>query len=268
MANDRDEAPATSAGGAEPQDRAPQISRRDFFKQAGAVAASVAFVSIGLPGVLKGPAFPAMAEAGGLIMPDPSLCIGCLTCEVACSDVHREAGMSALPRIRIYSLESVNVNPEVRRVFGDRGSFFQHVCLQCPDAPCVPVCPVDALEVEDSTGARVIDRDTCINCGKCEKACIFPTLDEALATSTERFGQRSRIAHDDLLDVYTKCDLCYFRDEGPACIEKCPVNIAIGDGRLRSSVLCLDLLDPVNSANFVKAREQQEVAPSRQGLLK
>ena len=255
MANDQDE-------GSE----APEISRRDFFKQAGVVAASVAFVGMGLPGVLKGPAFPAVAEAGGVIMPDPSLCIGCLTCEVACSDVHREAGMSDLPRIRIYSLDNVNVNSEVTRLFGNRGTFFQHVCLQCPDAPCVPVCPVDALQVEESTGARVIDRDTCIACGKCEKACIFPTLDEALATGTDRFGQRSRIAYDDLLEVYTKCDLCYFRDEGPACIEKCPVNIAINDGRMRSSVLCLDLLEPVNDANFARMSAQQEVAPSRTEL--
>ncbi|HLF78695.1 MAG TPA: 4Fe-4S dicluster domain-containing protein [Dehalococcoidia bacterium] len=243
---------------------APQISRREFFKQAGVVAASVTFIGLGAPALLKGGAFPAMAEAGGVIMPDPSLCIGCLTCEVACSDVHQEIGLSDVPRIRIYNIDSVQVKPEVTRAFGDRGKFFQQVCLQCPDAPCVPVCPVDALKVEDSTGARVIDRDTCIACGKCEKSCIFPSLDEALATGREELHQRSRITYDEQLNVYAKCDLCYFREEGPACIEKCPVNIRINQKQIASDVLCLDLLEPVNEANFAKMRKQQTVDASRQ----
>jgi Fe-S-cluster-containing hydrogenase component 2 len=172
--------------------------------------------------------------------------------------------LSDVPRIRIYNVESVQVKPEVRRAFGERGRFFQQVCLQCPDAPCVPVCPVDALQVEETSGARVINRDTCIACGKCEQACIFPTLDEALATSNERYGQRSRITHDDKLNVYAKCDMCYFRDEGPACVERCPVNIRINEKQIMSDVLCLDVLEPVNAANFSRMRRQQQVDDTRQ----
>src|SRR6185369_4577004 len=86
------------------------VSRRNFLKQAGAAVAAVAFVGIGAPGVLKGPAFPTIGEAKGMIAVEPSLCIGCLTCEVACSDVHREAGLSAMPRIRIYDVDSVKVS--------------------------------------------------------------------------------------------------------------------------------------------------------------
>jgi Fe-S-cluster-containing hydrogenase component 2 len=251
-------------------DRIPvrAVSRREFLKQAGAVAASVAFVGIGVPGVIRGAAFPDMAEAGGMIMPDPSLCIGCLTCEVACSDVHREIGLSDVPRIRIYDLASVEVNPDVEQAFGQRGSFYQHVCLQCPDAPCLPVCPVDAVRVEESTGARIIDEGTCIACGKCERACIFPTLDESLATSREQFGQSSRITHDERLDVYAKCDLCYFREEGPACIQQCPVNIAINAGEIQSDVMCLDLLQPVDRANFEMMSATQTVNESRDELAR
>jgi hydrogenase-4 component A len=244
----------------------PEISRRDFLKQAGVIGASVALVGIGVPGVLTEPSFPTIGEAKGLIMPDPSLCIGCLTCEIACSDVHREVGLSDVPRIRIYNLDDVQVNPEVVRSFGNRGRFYQQVCLQCPDAPCLPVCPVDAIQVESDTGARVIDRDTCIACGKCEKACIFPTLDEALATGSDRYDQRSRITHDDRLNVFAKCDMCYFREEGPACIQQCPVNIRINEKLIQSDVLCLDLLEPVNQANFERMREQQTVSKDRQGL--
>jgi Fe-S-cluster-containing hydrogenase component 2 len=244
--------------------RLKEISRRDFFKQAsGAAVASVAFIGIGVPGLLKKSAFPEIAQSSGVIMPDPSLCIGCLTCEVACSDVHREVGLSDIPRIRIYNLESVQVNPQVTAAFGQRGRFHQQVCLQCPDAPCLPVCPVDALRVDGKTGARVIDKDTCIACGKCEQSCIFPTLDEALATGKQHLNERSRITHDAKRNVYTKCDLCYFREEGPACIERCPVNIKIHEGAIKSDTLCLDLLKPVNATNFEKMRKLQTVNAAR-----
>jgi hydrogenase-4 component A len=245
-----------------------EVSRRDFLKHAGAFAASVALVGVGLPGVLKGAACPDIAEAGGVIMPNPSLCIGCLTCEVACSDVHAEAGLSNVPRIRIYNLDSVEVDPQVEQAFGQRGRFYQHVCLQCPDAPCLPVCPVDAISVESQTGARVIDEDTCIACGKCEQSCIFPTLDEALATSSDRFDQHSRITHDEGRNTYAKCDLCYFREEGPACIQQCPVNIAINQGEIETNVLCLDLLGPVDQQNFETMRAQQTVNESREELVR
>ncbi|MQA00038.1 MAG: 4Fe-4S dicluster domain-containing protein [Dehalococcoidia bacterium] len=237
--------------------REREISRRDFVKRAGATTAAVALVGVGLPGVIRGAAFPHMAESG-VIMPDPGLCIGCLSCEVACSDVHREIGLSEVPRIRIYFDESVQVKPAIVESYGDRGSFMQAPCVQCPDAPCLPVCPVDAVRVEPTTGARIINESTCIACGKCEDACIFPTIDEARATGEERFGQRSRITYDETRNVYAKCDLCYFRPEGPACIEQCPVNIRINEGIIQSDVLCLDLA-PGDRATFERMREQQAV---------
>ncbi len=233
------------------------LSRRAFLKQSGAAVASVALVGLGFAGSLKGHAFPSIANAGGVIMPDPSLCIGCLTCEVQCSETHAAAGLSDVPRIRIYRREDVTVDPQIIENFGDRGRFFPNVCVQCPDAPCLPVCPVDALRVEPKTGARVIDPKDCIACGKCEQACIFPTPIEDEAVGKDRFGQRARITRDEKLNVFAKCDLCYFRPEGPACIERCPVNIRINQGLIKSDVLCLDLLEPVDKTNFAMMREQQ-----------
>jgi Fe-S-cluster-containing hydrogenase component 2 len=242
--------------GPEPQ---RDLSRRAFLKQTSAAVASVALVGLGFAGSFKGSAFPSIANAGGVIMPDPSLCIGCLTCEVQCSDVHLAAGLSGVPRIRIYHRDNVTVDPQIIASYGDRGRFLQHVCVQCPDAPCLPVCPVNALRVDPRTGARVIDRNACIACGKCEQSCIFPTPAESEAVGTERFGQRSRITYDEKLNVFAKCDLCTFRPEGPACIERCPVNIRIKQGLIKSDVMCLDLLKPEDKANFAKMREQQTV---------
>jgi Fe-S-cluster-containing hydrogenase component 2 len=177
--------------------------------------------------------------------------------------VHAEVGMSKLPRIRIYSVDNVKVNADVERQFGKRGTFQQQVCLQCPDAPCLPVCPVDSLHVDGKTQARVIDSDTCIACGKCESSCIFPSLDEAVATGRQVLHQKARISYDDLLDVYTKCDLCYFREEGPACVEKCPVNIAIKDKKVSSNVMCLDVSQKVTGHLFDEMRKGQTASPDR-----
>ncbi len=240
-------------------DRPTDLSRRAFLRGTGAAVVGVAVVGFGLVETLKAVAFPSIADASGVIMPDPSLCIGCLTCEVQCSEVHHAAGLSDVPRIRIYRRESVTVDPQIVANYGERGRFFQHVCVQCPDAPCLPVCPVKALHVDAKTGARVINPDTCIACGKCAQSCIFPTPIESLAVSTQRLGQQSRITYDEKLNVFAKCDLCTFRPEGPACIERCPVNIRIKQGTIKSDVLCLDLLKPENKANFAKMREQQTV---------
>jgi hydrogenase-4 component A len=238
------------------------LDRRSFVKRAvGVGAAAVAFTAVGVPGLLKGPAFPTMAEAQGVIMPDPQLCIGCLTCEVRCSEVHREVGLSDVPRIRIYDLKWVPTEQQIIDNYGHRGAFMQQPCVQCPDAPCVAVCPVDALQVHASNGARVINEHTCIACGKCAQACLFPTLDEALATNAETHHQTSRITYDPKKNVYTKCDLCYFRPEGPACIERCPVNIRINQGIIKSDVMCLDLPPSSSGGTFAFMEQQQHASP-------
>ena len=56
--------------------------------------------------------------------------------------------------------------------------------------------------------------------------------------------------------MYAKCDLCYFRPEGPACIEKCPINIRIKQGIIKSDRMCLDMpkSDP---ARFQQMQQQQ-----------
>lgn len=234
-----------------------ELSRRAFFRKTGAAVAGVAFVGLGFGETFKGVAFPTIAEAGGVIMPNPSLCIGCLTCEVSCSEVHKAAGLSNIARIRVYRRESVSVDPAIIANFGNRGKFFQDVCVQCPDAPCVAVCPPKALSVDPKTGARVIDPNTCIACGKCEQACLFPTPPESQAVAPEQVGQKARIIYDKAKNVYTKCDLCSFRDAGPVCIERCPVNIAITQGKVKSDTMCLALLQPENQANFVRMRDQQ-----------
>lgn len=74
------------------------------------------------------------------------------------------------------------------------------------------VCPVkEAMIVDEKTGARVIVDEECIGCGNCFRACPFNP-------------GGSIIRHRPKENVYVKCDLCYRREGGPACVEICPQN--------------------------------------------
>lgn len=54
-------------------------------------------------------------------------------------------------------------------------AIFRFTCRKCEDAPCIAVCPAEALE-KDSDG--VIDRHTnlCISCKSCVTICPFGTM--------------------------------------------------------------------------------------------
>ena len=52
---------------------------------------------------------------------------------------------------------------------------FQFTCRKCSDAPCIEVCPADALEKDDQ---GIISRSTnlCISCKSCVVICPFGTM--------------------------------------------------------------------------------------------
>ena len=52
---------------------------------------------------------------------------------------------------------------------------FQFTCRRCTDAPCIGVCPADALEKDEN---EIISRSTnlCISCKSCVVICPFGTM--------------------------------------------------------------------------------------------
>jgi formate hydrogenlyase subunit 2 len=224
-------------GQQEARPEGPEVSRRGLLKTTAPIVAFIALEAIGGLGITKTTTPQQVKSSSGVIFPDPTLCIGCLTCEVRCSQVHEAAGLSNVPRIRIFKDPDVKVDPAVQAAYPDRGQFHQEPCLQCPTAECLYVCPVNALQVEPRTGARVIREDACVSCGRCNEACIFPVDDLAkavnLLTSDPTPPQTSRITYDPVKDTFAKCDLCFFRDEGPACVQSCPINVRIRQGILK-----------------------------------
>ena len=123
------------------------------------------------------------------IVPFFDLCTGCRICELACSQNHFRAYAPRKAHVAV-SIESEGLRAQ------------PSICIQCDDAPCVRVCPVDAIDKDDKLGAVLINRDKCTGCKMCVLACPIDAI---------YFDTESKKA--------TKCDLCQGE---PACVKYCP----------------------------------------------
>lgn len=117
-------------------------------------------------------------------------CTGCRQCELVCSVSHEGVSNPSRSRISIVKWES-------------EGLYIPMLCQQCEDAPCMAVCPVNAIYRDKSLNYVKIDYDVCIGCRACMAACPFGAM------------------NFDVIDKKVfKCDLC----EGePNCVRFCEV---------------------------------------------
>lgn len=84
-------------------------------------------------------------------------------------------------------------------------------CMHCDDPSCVRACPTGATwKAED--GTVEIDRERCIGCGSCIKACPY----------------HARFRHP-VTGTADKCDYCHGSTPGetPACVAVCPMHCRI-----------------------------------------
>lgn len=132
---------------------------------------------------------------------DYSFCAGCNSCEAVCSLVHDGV-----------------VSPSYSRVILERGGTRDMVChirscQHCFDHPCYEACAKKDLAMcVDGDGIAYVNEAECVGCGMCEKACVFEPSRINLSAAHKRKGRKSK-----------KCDLCRTREDGPACVEYCPV---------------------------------------------
>lgn len=95
-----------------------------------------------------------------------------------------------------------NVYPPTKGIWGD-GIVVQDTCRQCAHpTPCANACPQGAIVVDPKTGARRVDKEKCIGCHLCEKACPWGMM---------TFDVEEKKA--------SKCFLC---DGEPKCVKHCP----------------------------------------------
>lgn len=145
------------------------------------------------------------------VIADPKRCLGCYTCIAACAFVHEEQGLQPFPRLYLtYTSEGI----------------MPIQCRHCEDAPCAEVCPVEAIKKEGN--AIIIDEKACIGCKTCLLACSFRAIDFSVQDSLEQSifkDIKENLMQDQKTQqriVAVKCDLCNFREEGPACVQFCP----------------------------------------------
>ncbi|HTF89841.1 MAG TPA: 4Fe-4S dicluster domain-containing protein [Planctomycetota bacterium] len=141
----------------------------------------------------------------GFLM-DHRRCIGCHACTVACK---------AENNVPVGSFRTWVKYTEKGRFPSVKRHFAILRCNHCSKAPCVTICPVNALE-KRVDGIVDIDRDACIGCRACMQACPYDAI-----YLNEDSG------------VVEKCHFCAHRIEQnlePACVIVCPEQaIVVGD---------------------------------------
>ncbi|EEB72947.2 4Fe-4S dicluster domain-containing protein [Thermococcus sp. AM4] len=150
---------------------------------------------------------------------DPSKCMGCRACEMACAIEH-SMSKTLFGAIQ----EKPKPKPRLKVVVAD---FFNVPmrCQHCEDAPCMKACPTGAISKTEE-GFVVLNPNMCIGCLMCVMACPF-----------------GHPKYEPEYKVVLKCDSCVERiREGklPACVEACPTG-AMKFGRLS------DILDEVRT---------------------
>ncbi len=148
-----------------------------------------------------------MDPAEGLILGDPTKCVGCGRCELVCTEFNDGKAAPAMARIKVS--RNMNFGPEgafsSRQAQGawGNGLVVQDTCKQCPHpVPCATSCPQDAIVLDPQTGARMVDAEKCTGCRLCQGACPWDMMS---------FDPDSGTA--------SKCNLCFGK---PKCVEACP----------------------------------------------
>lgn len=75
-----------------------------------------------------------------------------------------------LPEALCYSTANTNGLKTIREL-----ATFRFTCRRCEDAPCIGVCPADALE-KDNDGIIVRHTNLCVSCKSCVTICPFGTM--------------------------------------------------------------------------------------------
>ena len=188
------------------------MDRRNFFKFAGAVGATMAAGRAKAQG--HGGDGAEKPEFVGVLV-DTTRCIGCRSCEVACAASHglpapdpaNDGALDEAPRPTSTTQYTV-----VNRYETDAGEVFvKKQCMHCWQPACAAACLTNAM-LKTEEGPVVWRDDKCMGCRYCMVSCPF---------------DMPKAEYESANPQIRKCDLCRDRlqaGEKPACVASCPTD--------------------------------------------
>ncbi len=179
---------------------------------------------------------------------DPTVCIGCKACEVACKEWNEvpddgftwsgnsydntgRLGASTWRHVLFLEQDQQKGNQIVGSLGNDedpfRWIFLSDVCKHCEEAGCLEACPTGSI-IRTEVGSVLVQDDVCNGCGYCVVNCPFGVIDRRPKTTAGR--SEPLLNHGGAF----KCTFCYDRQKSglvPACAKVCPTE-SILFGRL------------------------------------
>jgi len=183
------------------------FSRRQFLKLSGVSVIGISVLNPMLAGSETKAPLIIMEQAKGIIIADPTKCVGCRRCELACTEFNDGQAKPSMARLKV----TRNLNFGPKGILAEKqgqgnwgnGLIIQDLCKQCPHpVPCANACPNDAIVVKPPTNARVVDAKKCVGCKMCLRSCPWEMM-----------------SFDSDTGKATKCFLCNGK---PKCVEACP----------------------------------------------
>ena len=138
---------------------------------------------------------------------DNRKCIGCHACTVACkAEYDTPIGVN---RTWVKYIEKGRF-PNTHRAFSVMR------CNHCADAPCVPICPVTALNIRDD-GIVDFDAGRCIGCKACMQACpakaiTFGDMKDPESAMMRKRAENPSRAYRALEELGTEPAIVYLRE--------------------------------------------------------
>jgi formate dehydrogenase iron-sulfur subunit len=165
---------------------------------------------------------------------DPTLCIGCKACEVACKEWnevpedgfrwsgnsydHTDALGASTWRHVLFVEQDKARGQQLAGPMSSAGEedpfrwlFLSDVCKHCEEAGCLEACPTGSI-VRTEVGSVLVQNDICNGCGYCVVSCPFGVIDRRKKPLLDAGGA-------------FKCTFCYDRQASgltPACAKSCP----------------------------------------------